>query len=181
MSATGTAARSRTSARAHPRPIKVSTFPNRPVALARKRGLNAQVIEAALALPFRRRNVRCRRVLRGARASLRALGRRHGSSPGSSNRQALHRYGPKHRLLAQSARSGPSWALASRGAGWGDDRSVEEPWRDPYVRFFTPRSMQAMLECAGFAPSPREALTTRISSFGFQRFVGSAGVARPGD
>jgi hypothetical protein len=45
-------------------------------------------------------------------------------------------------------RSRPSWSLAPR---WG--RSVDRgAWRDPHVRFFTPRSMQAMLELAGFPP-----------------------------
>jgi methionine biosynthesis protein MetW len=43
--------------------------------------------------------------------------------------------------------------LAVRGR-WnprGDRLSVSEPWRDPHVRFFTPRSLSAMLEQAGFS------------------------------
>jgi len=32
----------------------------------------------------------------------------------------------------------------------GDNLSVSEPWRDPHIRFFTPKSMTAMLTKAGF-------------------------------
>ena len=33
----------------------------------------------------------------------------------------------------------------------GDDRSVQEPWRDPHVRFFTREALRALVEAAGFA------------------------------
>lgn len=32
----------------------------------------------------------------------------------------------------------------------GDDRAVDEPWRDPHVRFFNPGSLQRMLSNSGF-------------------------------
>jgi SAM-dependent methyltransferase len=32
----------------------------------------------------------------------------------------------------------------------GDDRSIEEPWRDPHIRFFTPKTLHRMLTRAGF-------------------------------
>jgi predicted SAM-dependent methyltransferase len=32
----------------------------------------------------------------------------------------------------------------------GDDLSVEQPWRDPHVRFFTPRTLRRMLSSVGF-------------------------------
>ena len=32
----------------------------------------------------------------------------------------------------------------------GDELSVREPWRDPHVRFFTPRVVERLLEKAGF-------------------------------
>jgi len=32
----------------------------------------------------------------------------------------------------------------------GDDRSTREPWRDPHVRFFTRKTLAAMLEGTGF-------------------------------
>lgn len=33
---------------------------------------------------------------------------------------------------------------------FGDDRSTREPWRDPHIRFFTPRTLARMLELQGF-------------------------------
>lgn len=33
----------------------------------------------------------------------------------------------------------------------GDDRSVGEPWRDPHIRFFSPKTLARMLESEGFA------------------------------
>jgi len=33
---------------------------------------------------------------------------------------------------------------------FGDDLSVEQPWRDPHIRFFTRRSIADMLWAAGF-------------------------------
>jgi SAM-dependent methyltransferase len=41
-------------------------------------------------------------------------------------------------------------ALLGRWNPFGDDRSVEEPWRDPHIRFFNPGSMGRMLCQAGF-------------------------------
>lgn len=32
----------------------------------------------------------------------------------------------------------------------GDDLSIEQPWRDPHIRFFTPATMQRMLAGQGF-------------------------------
>jgi 2-polyprenyl-6-hydroxyphenyl methylase/3-demethylubiquinone-9 3-methyltransferase len=32
----------------------------------------------------------------------------------------------------------------------GDDLSVEQPWRDPHIRFFTPKTLRRMLTMAGF-------------------------------
>ena len=34
----------------------------------------------------------------------------------------------------------------------GDDRSISEPWRDPHVRFFTPKTLGRMLRQTGFEP-----------------------------
>jgi SAM-dependent methyltransferase len=41
-------------------------------------------------------------------------------------------------------------ALLGRWNPLGDELSVSEPWRDPHIRFFTPRSMKRMLERGGF-------------------------------
>lgn len=43
-------------------------------------------------------------------------------------------------------------ALLGRWHPGGDDQSVSEPWRDPHVRFFTPRTMRSFLLAAGFTP-----------------------------
>lgn len=32
----------------------------------------------------------------------------------------------------------------------GDDLSIEQPWRDPHIRFFTPATLDRMLRAAGF-------------------------------
>ena len=34
----------------------------------------------------------------------------------------------------------------------GDDRSISEPWRDPHIRFFTPKTLGRMLRQTGFEP-----------------------------
>jgi ubiquinone/menaquinone biosynthesis C-methylase UbiE len=33
----------------------------------------------------------------------------------------------------------------------GDDRSIAEPWRDPHIRFFSPRTLGQMLRSEGFS------------------------------
>jgi ubiquinone/menaquinone biosynthesis C-methylase UbiE len=33
----------------------------------------------------------------------------------------------------------------------GDDDSIQRPWRDPHIRFFTPKTLNRMLTAAGFA------------------------------
>jgi 2-polyprenyl-6-hydroxyphenyl methylase/3-demethylubiquinone-9 3-methyltransferase len=42
-------------------------------------------------------------------------------------------------------------AVLGRWNPFGDDRSVEQPWRDPHIRFFNPGSLRRMLQGAGFA------------------------------
>jgi hypothetical protein len=32
----------------------------------------------------------------------------------------------------------------------GDDLSIEQPWRDPHIRFFAPRTLSRMLDGAGY-------------------------------
>jgi methionine biosynthesis protein MetW len=41
-------------------------------------------------------------------------------------------------------------ALLGRWNPFGDDLSVEQPWRDPHIRFFNPASMRRLLRLAGF-------------------------------
>lgn len=56
----------------------------------------------------------------------------------------------------------------------GDELAVERPWRDPHIRFFTPKTMKRMLEMAGFSTVSVRAsdgrlldhLTSRPTNFG---------------
>lgn len=41
-------------------------------------------------------------------------------------------------------------SLLGRWNPYGDDRSVEEPWRDPHIRFFTASALRRMLLGCGF-------------------------------
>ena len=41
-------------------------------------------------------------------------------------------------------------ALFGRWHPFGDDRSIEEPWRDPHIRFFAAAPLRRMLERSGF-------------------------------
>jgi SAM-dependent methyltransferase len=41
-------------------------------------------------------------------------------------------------------------AVVGRWHPLGDELSVEQPWRDPHLRFFTPRALATMIAAAGF-------------------------------
>lgn len=43
--------------------------------------------------------------------------------------------------------------LLARWNPFGDDLSTREPWRDPHIRFFTPKTLRRMLEAEGFSVS----------------------------
>lgn len=43
-------------------------------------------------------------------------------------------------------------AMLGRWHPGGDDQSVDEPWRDPHLRFFTPQIMRTFVRAAGFTP-----------------------------
>jgi hypothetical protein len=43
-------------------------------------------------------------------------------------------------------------ALLGRWNPLGDNLAVEQPWRDPHVRFFNPGSLRRMLTSVGFHP-----------------------------
>ena len=61
----------------------------------------------------------------------------------------------------------------------GDALAIEQPWRDPHIRFFTPGTLKRMLEHAGFSGAAVGAhggcfldhLTSRPTSFGVSRVV----------
>jgi 2-polyprenyl-3-methyl-5-hydroxy-6-metoxy-1,4-benzoquinol methylase len=62
----------------------------------------------------------------------------------------------------------------------GDELSLQQPWRDPHIRFFTPQTLTRMLSMAGFATVDTgthngrllDHLTSRPSSFGQSRAYG---------
>jgi 2-polyprenyl-6-hydroxyphenyl methylase/3-demethylubiquinone-9 3-methyltransferase len=43
-------------------------------------------------------------------------------------------------------------ALLGRWNPLGDTLAVKEPWRDPHIRFFNPKTLREMLSSAGFNP-----------------------------
>lgn len=68
-------------------------------------------------------------------------------------------------------------ALFGRWNPLGDELAVEQPWRDPHIRFFTPTIMDRMLRMAGFSEVQVAAhggrfldhLTSRPTAFGTSR------------
>ena len=42
-------------------------------------------------------------------------------------------------------------AILGRWNPLGDELSVQQPWRDPHIRFFAPRTLQRMLQQVGFS------------------------------
>lgn len=56
----------------------------------------------------------------------------------------------------------------------GDELAIEQPWRDPHIRFFTPKTLERMLRTGGFSSVRIEAhggclldhLTSRPTNFG---------------
>jgi methionine biosynthesis protein MetW len=128
------------------------------VSLARARGLNATLIEDAASLPFDEDSfdvVVASEVFEHLFDPLAAV---------VEARRVLRRDG----VLLVTVPNVAHWrvradlALLGRWHPGGDDLSVAEPWRDPHLRFFTPRTLGAMLrragfdvrECSGFSESP---------------------------
>ena len=116
------------------------------VELARSRGLDAHVVESADRLPAEDGAfdlVICNEVLE------------HLFDPLSALREARRVLAPGGRLIA-TVPNVAYWRRRLDLAGFGrwnpggDDRSVTEPWRDPHLRFFTPRTLRVVLERAGF-------------------------------
>lgn len=147
------------------------------VELARAGGLDARVIEDAASLPFADDTfdlVVCVEVLEHLFAPHRA----------ASEARRVLRPGGK---LVGSAPNAVYWRLrANMVFGYwnplGDAQSVERPWRDPHIRFFSPRIMDRMLREAGFlrvevgAHGGRflDHLTARRTAFGQGRLYRAA-------
>jgi 2-polyprenyl-6-hydroxyphenyl methylase/3-demethylubiquinone-9 3-methyltransferase len=149
----------------------------RAVEIARSGGLDAQVIDDAAALPFADDTFDvavCIEVLE------------HLFSPHLAVAEIRRVLRPGGRLIV-SAPNVAYWRLRVNlvlGV-WnplGDALAIEQPWRDPHIRFFTPATLQSMLELAGFASVDGGAhggclldhLTSRPTSFGVSRAYQSA-------
>lgn len=112
---------------------------------ARRSGLDARVIDDAAELPFPNDSfdlVLCIEVLE------------HLFSPQDAASEIRRVLRPGGRLVASTPNVG-YWRLrANLVFGlWnplGDELSIEQPWRDPHIRFFTPTTMARMLSMVGF-------------------------------
>jgi SAM-dependent methyltransferase len=136
---------------------------------AQRAGLDARVVEDAAKLPFEDASfdvVTCIEVLE------------HLFAPAAAVAEIRRVLRPGGRLVT-SAPNVAYWRLrASLLLGvWnplGDEKSVEQPWRDPHIRFFTPATLERMLRGAGFSKVEvgghggrlRDHLTSRSSAHG---------------
>jgi SAM-dependent methyltransferase len=119
----------------------------RAVAAARELGLDARAIDDPAALPFADREfdaALCLEVFE------------HLFQPQLAAGEILRVLKPGGVLVATV----PNFAYWRRRADvlvlgrfhpYGDELSAAEPWRDPHIRFFTRRTLAAMLTSAGFA------------------------------
>lgn len=117
------------------------------VQMARALGLDARTIEDATSLPFADAAfdlVICTEVLE------------HLFDPLAAAREICRVLCPGGVFIATVPNVAYwRWRLNMLVNRWGpsnDRRSVESPWLDPHIRFFTPRSLERMLESAGFRP-----------------------------
>lgn len=150
---------------------------DRAVELARASGLDARVIEDAASLPFPDNSFDvaiCIEVFE------------HLFAPDAAASEIRRVLRPGGRLVA-SAPNALYWRLRAdllRGR-WnplGDALSVERPWRDPHIRFFSPPLMGRMLRECGFSTVRVGAhggrlldhLTARPTGFGQSRLYRAA-------
>jgi methionine biosynthesis protein MetW len=142
------------------------------VEAARAHGVDAEVIADAAQLPFPDQSfdlVLCVEVFE------------HLFAPDAAAREIQRVLKPGGRLVA-STPNVAYWRLrANLVFGlWnplGDEMSIEQPWRDPHIRFFTPATLGRMLTTAGFSTVTTGAhngrfldhLTSRPSRFGRSR------------
>lgn len=145
------------------------------VQAAQAAGVDARVIGDAAELPFAADSfdlVLCIEVLE------------HLFSPQRAAAEIQRVLRPGGRLVA-SAPNVAYWRLRANMlfGVWnpiGDELSLQQPWRDPHIRFFTPQTLARMLSMAGFATVDTgthngrllDHLTSRPSSFGQSRAYG---------
>jgi methionine biosynthesis protein MetW len=115
------------------------------VQAARDLGLDAREIDDATALPFADRSfdlVTCIEVLE------------HLFQPEATVAELTRVTRPGGHLYFQVPnvvhwRHRYDFAIRGRFIPLGDDLSLEQPWRDPHIRFFTPHTLPAMLDKVG--------------------------------
>lgn len=116
------------------------------VKAAQEAGLDARVIEDASDLPFEDESfdvALCIEVLE------------HLFAPHAAAAEIHRVLRPGGRLIA-SVPNLAYWrmranAVFGRWNPLGDELAIEQPWRDPHIRFFTPAIMSRMLRMAGFS------------------------------
>jgi SAM-dependent methyltransferase len=147
------------------------------VEAARASGLDAQVIKDAAELPFPDDSfdhVVCIEVFE------------HLFAPHDAAAEIRRVLRPGGRLVASTPNVG-YWRLrANMLFGlWnplGDELAIEQPWRDPHIRFFTPATLGRMLRMSGFSDVQTGAhggrfldhATSRPTDFGRSRAYGVA-------
>jgi methionine biosynthesis protein MetW len=116
------------------------------IAAAREQGLDARLIDDASVLPFGDASFRavvCTEVLEhlfGPQLAVREM------------RRVLEPGGVVVATVPNIAhwRTRADLALLGRWHPGGDEHAVAQPWRDPHVRFFSPKTFAAMFEHEGF-------------------------------
>lgn len=142
------------------------------VELARAGGVEAHLVDDASALPFEDESF-------DLAISIEVL--EHLFAPHEAAREIQRVLRPGGKLIA-STPNAVYWRLRLNllGGVWnplGDSLAIEQPWRDPHIRFFSPETMARMLRQSGFSRVDAGAhggcfldhLTSRPTNFGVSR------------